>query len=189
MSVDRPTGLHWPWWVNAQACFLKGDLHQVCASFSCPPPRPPTPRSALRPLPGAQASICLVAGSADNWFSIHPLIEPPWLYPFPSISFIHPLMHSFIQASIKPPSSHPPVHPSNHTPSLSHFYHLIMGADWDVNTVCPSTVQEASVHTSVTGMGSVPAGLPIQLNSCLLPGRALFNRCLICSPQVHCWHC
>ncbi|KAL3152969.1 hypothetical protein ABBQ38_011999 [Trebouxia sp. C0009 RCD-2024] len=28
-SVDRPTGLHWPWWVRAQACFLKGDLQQM----------------------------------------------------------------------------------------------------------------------------------------------------------------
>ena len=28
-SEDRPTGVHWPWWVQAQASFLKGDLQQV----------------------------------------------------------------------------------------------------------------------------------------------------------------
>lgn len=34
-SVDRPIGLHWPWWVHAQACFLKGDLQQVQCTPSC----------------------------------------------------------------------------------------------------------------------------------------------------------
>ena len=28
-SRECPTGLHWPWWVQAQAAFLKGDLPQV----------------------------------------------------------------------------------------------------------------------------------------------------------------
>jgi len=32
-SRECPTGLHWPWWVQAQAAFLKGDLTQVC--FLC----------------------------------------------------------------------------------------------------------------------------------------------------------
>jgi len=34
-SRECPTGLHWPWWVQAQAAFLKGDLAQV--SFLCLP--------------------------------------------------------------------------------------------------------------------------------------------------------
>jgi len=34
-SRECPTGLHWPWWVQAQAAFLKGDLAQVW--FLCLP--------------------------------------------------------------------------------------------------------------------------------------------------------
>lgn len=33
-SRECSTGLHWPWWVQAQAAFLRGDLAQVCFPVS-----------------------------------------------------------------------------------------------------------------------------------------------------------
>ena len=66
-SKDRPTGLHWPWWVQAQAAFLKGDLPLVCPLFC-----------VSKPTFTQQPSLCVVmpttpwsAGRVQNTH-VHP---------------------------------------------------------------------------------------------------------------------